>query len=157
MSEEAFSTLTPEHGDTPEILRLKLGVAASRLAAVLQDGVAVDLAALRSTVESLLPLVQQLVPLPVAPRTLEFVRTWDPQPFVSVPTYFRKACIWAASLAGVPTSLSVRLLCGTNANRIILAGQMVAIEAPPGLVLNLQDFSMAGGYFYTDIVTVELY
>ena len=157
MPEETFSTLTPEHGDTPEILRLKLGAAAARLATLTQDNVAVDLAALRGTVESLVPLVQQLAPLPVAPRTLEFVRTWDPQPFVSVPTYFRKACFWAASLAGVPTSLPVRLLCGTNANRIILAGQMVAIEAPPGLVLNLQDFSMAGGYFYTDIVTVELY
>ena len=57
MPEETFSTLTPEHGDTPEILRLKLGAAAARLAALTQDNVAVDLAALRGTVDSLVPLV----------------------------------------------------------------------------------------------------
>ena len=157
MSEENFSTLIPQQGDPPEILRMKLGVAAARLAALTQDSVAVDLAALRGAAESLVPLVEQLVPLRVVPRTLEILRTGNVQTFTDTPTYFRKACIWAASLAGAPTSLSLRLLCGTNANRVIQPGQMVVIEAPPGQVLNLQNFSMSGGYFYTDTVTVELY
>ena len=157
MSEEAFSTLTPEHGDTPEILRLKLGVAASRLAAGLQDGVVVDLAALRGTVDSLVPLLQQLAPLPVAPRCWQFYRSADPQPFIDTPTYFRKGFFWAASLSGTPTSLPVRLYYGLNGNRIIVPGQVAEFEAGPGQMLNLQDFRMAGGYFYYDVVSVELY
>jgi len=157
MSEEAFSTLTPEHGDTPEILRLKLGVAASRLAAGLQDGVVVDLAALRGTVDSLVPLLQQLAPLPVAPRCWQFYRNADPQPFIDTPTYFRKGFFWAASLSGTPTVLPLRLYYGSNGNRTILPGQMAEFEAPAGQMLNLQDFRMAGGYFYYDVVSVELY
>ena len=157
MPEETFSTLTPEHGDTPEILRLKLGAAAARLAALTQDNVVVDLAALRGTVESLVPLVQQLVPLPVAPRCSQFYRYGDPQPFTGTPTYFRKGYFWAASLSGTPTVLPIRLYYGGNGNRVILPGQMAEFEAPPGQMLNLQDFSMAGGYFYYDCVSVELY
>ena len=157
MPEENFSTLIPQQGDPPEILRMKLGVAAARLAALTQDSVAVDLTALRSAVESLIPLAQQLAPLPVSPRCWQFYRSADPQPFIDTPTYFRKGFFWAASLNGTPTSLPLRLYYGLNGNRIILPGQMVEFDAGPGQMLNLQDFRMAGGYFYYDVVTVELY
>ena len=157
MPEENFSTLIPQQGDTPEILRLKLGVAAARVAALTQDSVTVDLAALRSAVESLIPLAQQLAPLPVSPRCWQFYRSTDPQPFIDTPTYFRKGFFWVASLSGTPTSLPLRLYYGQNGNRIILPGQMVEFDAGPGQMLNLQDFRMAGGYFYYDVVTVELY
>ena len=156
MPEETFSTLTPEHGDTPEILRLKLGVAASRLAAGLQDGVAVDLATLRGTVDSLLPLLQQLVPLPVPARFLEFVCTGEAQALATTPTYFRKALFWGANLAGTNNTLVLRLLHGSNGNRLITSGQMVEIEAPPGQVLDLQAFQLSGGYD-GDALAVELY
>ena len=156
MPEETFSTLTPEHGDTPEILRLKLGVAASRLAAGLQDGVAVDLATLRGTVDSLLPLLQQLVPLPVPARFLEFVCTGEAQALATTPTYFRKALFWGANLAGTNNTLVLRLLHGSNGNRLITSGQMVEIEAPAGQVLDLQAFQLSGGYI-GDALAVELY
>jgi len=157
MPEENFSSLIPQQGDTPEILRMKLGVAAGRLAALVQDDVSVDLAALRGAVESLVPLAQQLAPLPVAPRCWQFYRSADPQPFIDTPTYFRKGYFWAASLTGTPTVLPIRLYYGGNGNRVILPGQMAEFEAPAGQMLNLQDFRMAGGYFYYDVVSVELY
>ena len=156
MSEETFSTLNPQVGDPPEVLRMKLGVAAARLAALTQDHVAVDLAALRGTVDSLLPLLQQLVPLPVPARCLEFLCTGEAQPLATTPTYFRKALFWGANLAGTNNALVLRLLHGTNGNRLITSGQMVEIEAPAGQVLDLQAFQLSGGYI-GDALAVELY
>ena len=156
MPEETFSTLTPEHGDTPEILRLKLGAAAARVASLTQNSLAADLAALRGTVESLLPLLQQLVPLPVPARFLEFLCTGEAQPLATTPTYFRKALFWGANLAGTNNTLVLRLLHGINGNRLITSGQMVEIEAPAGQVLDLQAFQLSGGYD-GDALAVELY
>ena len=159
MPDETFSTLIPQHGDTPEILRLKLGVAASRLVAALPSSVSVDVAATRSVAENLLVLVQQLVPLPVSVRCLEnycYGAYW--QQVTYSPTYFRRANVWGATLAGVANQAPMRLRHGTNDNRILNPGQMLTIEAPPGQQLNLQAFQFYGGYYYYgDSLAWELY
>ena len=179
MPEENFSTLIPQQGDPPEVLRMKLGVAAARLASAFGDGVAVDLAAvksgvealvscgfgsvandlglLRTSVDTLLSLAQQLVPLPVIPRCWQFHRTADPQPLINTPTYFRKGYFYGSTLEGVANVLPVRLYYGDNGNRVLLPGQVVLFEAGPGQVFDLENFSMAGGYFYAECVSVELY
>jgi len=131
MSQENFSTLIPQQGDTPEILRMKHAFAAARV----------------------------VEPATVTVRCLESYASgasW--QPVASTPTYFRKAIVWGATLAGNANQSLMRLRHGTNDNRLISPGQMVVIEAPPGQQLNLQAFQYYGGnYYYGDSLAWELY
>jgi hypothetical protein len=130
MPQENFTTLIPQRGDPPEILRMKHAHAAAR---------AVE-------------------PVTVTARVVDnfsFGGVW--QQAAGAPTYFRLAYVWGASMAGVNNMGAIRLRYGSNDNRIINPGQMIVIEAPPGLQLNLQDFQYNGGYYYGDHLTWELY
>lgn len=134
MSEENFSTLIPQRNDSVDIVRLKHAQAAARL---------IEPAAVPATI------------LEVT-TCLQVGWDWDWRPAVSVPTYFRKALVWGASLDGHPNTTALRLRYGANANRIINPGEMIVIEAMPGQKLNLADFLIFPSY-QTDVFTFELY
>ena len=131
MPQENFSTLIPQQGDTPEILRMKHAFAAARV----------------------------VEPATVTVRFLEcfgYGESW--QPVVSTPTYFRRAYVWGGTLAGAANHGTLRLRHGTNDNRLISPGQMLVIEALPGQQLNLQAFQFYGSYYYyADSLAWELY
>ena len=128
MPEENFSSLIPQQGDTPEILRVKHAQAAARL---------VEPAAANVTV-------------------LQFYAGGGGLPLVDTPTYFRKAIIWGGTRVGGANTCPIRLTFLTNSTRLIFPNTTVTIEALPGQKLNLQDFSMSNTG-YADFLTFELY
>ena len=128
MPEENFSSLIPQQGDTPEILRVKHAQAAARL---------VEPAAANVTVR-------------------EFYTGSGGLPLVDTPTYFRKAIIFGGTQGGAGNTCPIRLTFLTNSTRLIFPNTTVTIEALPGQKLNLQDFSMSNTG-YADFLTFELY
>lgn len=129
MSDEAYPSLIPQVGDSPDILRGKLAFSAGRL-------------------------------IEGAPLTLTIVEHIcagsSPEIVIGVPTYFRKAVVWAARANGTANSTYLRLKVGTNNNRNLAPGQSVELNALPGQKLNLADFTLTAGYG-GDALTFELY
>ncbi len=129
MADEVYPSLIPQVGDSPDILRGKLAFSAGRL------------------IEGAL-LTPMIVEHICAGSLSEIV--------IGVPTYFRKAVVWAARANGTANSTSIRLKIGTNNNRLLSPGQSVELNALPGQKLNLQDYTVTAGYG-GDALTFELY
>lgn len=129
MADEVYSSLLPQIGDPPEVLRGKHAFAAARLI----EGVA------------------------LTPVILEHITAGSsPEQVTMSTTYFRKAIVWAARASGTANANTMRLKVGTNNNRLLASGQSIQLEAPAGQKLNLADFTMTATYG-GDALTFELY
>ena len=129
MADEVYSSLVPQIGDSPDVLRGKHAAAAARLI----EGAA------------------------VTPTIVEHICAGSsPEQVIGVATYFRKAVVWAARANATGNAGLMRLKVGTNNNRLLSSGQSLQLDALPGQKLNLQDFTMTAVYG-GDALTFELY
>ena len=129
MADDSYSSLIPQVGDSPDVLRGKLAFSAGRL----------------------------IEGAPVTPSIVEHICAGStPEQVIGVATYFRKAIVWAARANATANAGNRRLKVGTNNNRLLASGQSIQLDAPPGQKLNLQDLSMTAVYG-GDALTFELY